>query len=369
MDVMEALLPEVKDILTVDQGLETESIKNETSRKVTRTIECNSHRTKCVVIFVCVVVLLCNGATIGVGIFLYIAERKQAMDETKVNITRVVLCLLTSTMIIAFILAVSSCVACVATLKENRRILTWCARILMFMMIFQFVIVVVGYIFHGQVDAQIQGIVSWDVLIEHYFNDLDIRIMLDTIQRNLECCGFTDHNDWEANEVFSCFSSVPNLACGVPSSCCKEESLGCAFQVRQNSLNETERSDMIKTKGCLEVVQAWYRYSFIVIIGTTVFLALSQVLVYWAVRKLVYTIQLKQSQRTDIPSQNQVAKISNYSSFTKTLKTKDGRKTIVAQLRATVTNPWSWESFVPRFILLKYLIFRSDPEAITGTAL
>lgn len=330
MDVTEDLLTE--ESLSTEYKEHEAKLRNDEPSDITGLYR-YFRRTKYVVVLVCMKILICNGCTAGISIFLYITEKKQEINEAQVNVSKVVLYLTTSLIIIAVLLALASCLAFIAALRENPRILTWYAQILMLAVIFQFGMVVVGSVFLGKVDRQIQGIVSWNTLIKHYFNDPEIHSTIDTIQKNLGCCGFTDYNDWEMNEEYSCMSSNPTLACSVPSSCCKKESQNCAVQARSSFKNETNVAEIIRTTGCLKVVQDWYRYNFILLIATSVFLAVSQILAYWAIQKFIYFINFKKSTRACKSTSKRIQrKQPDFSLLMSTQKAK-AKKGILTELR------------------------------------
>lgn len=329
-----------------------------------------SDQTKCVVMLLCIKTLVCNGCTTGIGIFLFVTEKRQEIKETNVSVSRVILYLALSLIIVVALVTLCSCLACIATIRENQRILIWYAQVLKLTVIFHFVIAFIGCIFVGKANGQIQEIISWNTFIEHYLTDFDIRVTIDKIQKKLECCGFNDYNDWEANEVYSCASLDPRYACSVPTSCCKRESHDCAVHVRKPLVNATKRAEVIKTTGCLRIVQDWYRYNFILLSSTSVFLAFSQLLANWATQKYIYVISLKNSVKNSYSTITN-EKLKKYLKLTGLMnlqKTKTKPQKAVAEWRQVFTDlQMLWARIVSRFLLLKQLGLRLQIKTIKTT--
>ena len=61
--------------------------------------------------------------------------------------------------------------------------------------------------------------------IIEYHDDPDTHFIMDSIQKQFECCGAYTFNDWDHNEYFKCSSPDIVLACGVPPSCCRTVSI------------------------------------------------------------------------------------------------------------------------------------------------
>ncbi|EDO44963.1 predicted protein, partial [Nematostella vectensis] len=88
---------------------------------------------------------------------------------------------------------------------------------------------------------------------------------LDSIQKNLKCCGFKDYNDWELNPYYSCKSNGYSR-CSVPASCCKLDISGsrCTLGVR-DATKTSEIGQFIHKNGCLDTIKDWYKYTFILL--------------------------------------------------------------------------------------------------------
>ena len=77
---------------------------------------------------------------------------------------------------------------------------------------------------------------------------------MDVVQRDYECCGAENPDDWEANVNFTCRDDGSGY-CGVPRSCCRQESIDCGYRAR------VAHSDAFYDVGCVDSVRmnSWQR--------------------------------------------------------------------------------------------------------------
>ncbi|KAH9488569.1 Tetraspanin-14 [Bulinus truncatus] len=91
--------------------------------------------------------------------------------------------------------------------------------------------------------------------VTNYERDLDVDrdLVLESLQREFQCCGGSSYSDWDANRYYNCNSAAPPSRCGVPSSCCvNSRQEDCGFGIRDKTddvINVT-----IHTEGCIVVV-------------------------------------------------------------------------------------------------------------------
>uniref|UniRef100_A0A5S6QRT6 Tetraspanin n=1 Tax=Trichuris muris TaxID=70415 RepID=A0A5S6QRT6_TRIMR len=99
-------------------------------------------------------------------------------------------------------------------------------------------------------------------LVERYFEDPDLKDMIDFVQTKFKCCGLSakSFHDWGKNAYFDC--SIRNKdpqRCGVPHSCCLPswrrpegmlENFSCGFGMQNLTFNEA--ANKIYTTGCIE---------------------------------------------------------------------------------------------------------------------
>ncbi|KFD47796.1 hypothetical protein M514_11346 [Trichuris suis] len=112
-------------------------------------------------------------------------------------------------------------------------------------------------------------------LIERYFEDPDLKDMIDFMQKEFKCCGMSakSFHDWGKNMYFEC--SVRNVdpqRCGVPHSCCLPslrvpegmlENFSCGFGMQNLTFNEA--ANKIYTTGCIEQVISEIRRNILLI--------------------------------------------------------------------------------------------------------
>lgn len=94
-------------------------------------------------------------------------------------------------------------------------------------------------------------------LVMKYRDDLNLQNIIDSVQKNLECCGVSDkgYKDWSQNIYFNCTNSNPSSErCGVPYSCCRLDSglinVMCGNSI-QNISSVVEVNKFIYTRGCI----------------------------------------------------------------------------------------------------------------------
>lgn len=116
--------------------------------------------------------------------------------------------------------------------------------------------------------------------IAHYFEDPDLRDLINLIQSNLlHCCGVRSPGDWESNPYFNC-SSEAFQRCSVPFSCCILNegdviNLQCGYRTLDNT---TDRFMVgIHTNGCFIAVQNLVRNNLYVVGGVGIGLLVFQV--------------------------------------------------------------------------------------------
>ncbi|XP_017274117.1 tetraspanin-15 [Kryptolebias marmoratus] len=96
--------------------------------------------------------------------------------------------------------------------------------------------------------------------IVNYYDDLDFKNIMDYVQKEFECCGGKEFQDWKHNMYHSCNAPGP-LACGVPYTCCittkPDEVVNtlCGHKL----LNESRLAVMEKIyiRGCTDAFFIW----------------------------------------------------------------------------------------------------------------
>ncbi|XP_032881786.1 tetraspanin-33-like isoform X2 [Amblyraja radiata] len=118
--------------------------------------------------------------------------------------------------------------------------------------------------------------------IVHYRDDIDLQNLIDYIQREFHCCGWTNYKDWSKNMYFNCtpHNRSPER-CGVPYSCCTpvpgESVINTMCGFGKQSLNQLEASKFLHSVGCADKAAIWIE-SHLLLVGSAVLgMALPQI--------------------------------------------------------------------------------------------
>ncbi|XP_014777724.1 tetraspanin-5 [Octopus bimaculoides] len=107
---------------------------------------------------------------------------------------------------------------------------------------------------------------------------------VNSLQETFHCCGLSDNDeaymDWRTSEQFKCDNSKSwnNLACTVPSSCCrltKLNNVSCVDDVLRKRPIDVQ--DKIYTQGCLKGFHTWVEINGVSIIGIMFGIILPQI--------------------------------------------------------------------------------------------
>ncbi|KAJ7391636.1 Tetraspanin-5 [Desmophyllum pertusum] len=181
---------------------------------------------------------------------------------------------------------------CIGALRENVCLLKFFSVILAIIFFLYLALGVFVFVFQDKV----QGIVAdkLDTTIDKYRDNVDLQSFIDGVQQNFKCCGGTDYNDWQRNIYFNC-SSPGAEACGVPFSCCREDTLNtqCGYNIRKPLHTETDRNVVIYTRGCIDAVKEWFKENMIVLGGIAVGLALMQIMGICFANSLISDVKMQ----------------------------------------------------------------------------
>lgn len=113
--------------------------------------------------------------------------------------------------------------------------------------------------------------------ISNYFDDVNLRNLIDFIQADLfRCCGVTSPRDWERNVYFDC-NSMAFQRCSVPFSCCNiEEGDVINFQCGYRAL-ESDTTAMIYPTGCFTTARSFVQGNVYVFAGVGIGLLVFQI--------------------------------------------------------------------------------------------
>uniref|UniRef100_A0ACB8F7Z3 Tetraspanin-15 n=1 Tax=Sphaerodactylus townsendi TaxID=933632 RepID=A0ACB8F7Z3_9SAUR len=105
--------------------------------------------------------------------------------------------------------------------------------------------------------------------IEHYYDDLDFKNIMDFVQKQFKCCGGNDYTDWAQNQYHNCAAPGP-LACGVPYSCCVANKTAvintmCGYKTIDQQRLTVQH--IIYVRGCTNAVLIWLMDNYAVMAG------------------------------------------------------------------------------------------------------
>lgn len=168
-----------------------------------------------------------------------------------------------------FIFFVSS-FGVLGSLRENICLLKTYKLLLMAVLVFEVVCGLIGFAFWPEVKKMVDR--NLRRAVEKYNTNVDLRNMIDKLQRELECCGSLTIDDWDSNPYFSCKNVESYRSCGVPWSCCLkkyERNRQCGYGVRKNRVH-VKLANEIHTIGCLDKGFEFFKDNLLLIAGVAV---------------------------------------------------------------------------------------------------
>jgi len=168
-----------------------------------------------------------------------------------------------------FIFVVSS-FGVLGSLRENVCLLNTYKYFLLVTLVFELICGLIAFAFWPEVKKMVDRNLS--LAIEKYTSNVDLRNMMDKLQRELECCGSLTIDDWDSNPYFSCKNVESYRSCGVPWSCCLrkyERNRQCGYGVRKNRVH-VKMSNEIYTIGCLDKGFEFFRNNMMLVAAMAV---------------------------------------------------------------------------------------------------
>lgn len=161
---------------------------------------------------------------------------------------------------IGVLMFVISFAGCLGALRENICLLRFYSFMLGFMLLLEITAAILGYVYSEKVKTEMHN--AFTKMIDNYLDDPDLQLVIDTVQKELKCCGSEKYTDWERNVYYNC-SSPAIERCGVPYSCCISDEVNsqCGFGVL--AISESEAESIVYTQGCLKGVEDWFRGNLI----------------------------------------------------------------------------------------------------------
>lgn len=183
---------------------------------------------------------------------------------------------------------------CLGALRENICLLRFFAAMLGLMLILEITAAVIGYVYYGRVKAEVKQ--AFDKMIVRYRDDPDLQLIIDSVQRELECCGSETYRDWEKNEYFNC--SSPSIErCGVPFSCCATKDINSQCGFGMLLVSEQQAKESIYIRGCLDGVESWLKSNMILMVSIAASCPFLQLTGFCLARRLTNDIKDVLAQR------------------------------------------------------------------------
>lgn len=188
---------------------------------------------------------------------------------------------------IGLIIFVISFAGCLGALRENKCLLKFYSGLLALMLLLEIAAAILGYVYSGKVKNEMHN--AFTMMIDNYLDDPDLQLVIDSVQKELKCCGSEKYTDWERNIYYNC-SSPAVESCGVPYSCCigDEVNSQCGFGALR--LKESAAVNVIYTQGCLKGVEDWFRSNLVLMASIAACLPVLQLVGFCLSRRLTNDI-------------------------------------------------------------------------------
>ncbi|XP_029192082.1 tetraspanin-17-like [Acropora muricata] len=230
---------------------------------------------------------LIGGLTVAIG--LYARFEKTAYQDF---FNDIVMDPAFALIIVGGIMFILGFTGCIGALRENVCLLKFFSVILAIIFFLQLSLAVVVFVFQDKVEDIVANKIRSTIV--SYRDNVDLQVLIDGIQQEFQCCGGKTYDDWGDNIYFNC-SSPGAEACGVPFSCCREDTINtqCGYGIRHKVHTETFRNGVIYTRGCIEAVKKWFKDNMFVIGGVAVGIALLQIIGICFANSLITDIKLQ----------------------------------------------------------------------------
>lgn len=184
---------------------------------------------------------------------------------------------------VGIVMFIISFTGCVGALRENRCLLKFYSGLLGLMLLLEITAAILGYVYSGKVKEEIHK--AFTKMIDNYLDDPDLQLLIDSVQRQLQCCGSEKYTDWERNVYYNC-SSPAIERCGVPYSCCISDEVNSQCGFGALAIPESAAVNIIYTRGCLKGVEEWFRLNLVLMASIAASLPALQLIGFCCARRL-----------------------------------------------------------------------------------
>ncbi|PKK28252.1 tetraspanin-15-like, partial [Columba livia] len=209
---------------------------------------------------------------LAVGIYAEVERQKYKTLESAFLAPAIILILL------GIIMFLVSFVGVLASLRDNLCLLQAFMYILGICLLIELTGGVVALIFRNQTIKFLNDNIRRG--IENYYDDLDFKNIMDSVQKRFKCCGGEDYRDWSQNVYHSCAAPGP-LACGVPYTCCVTNKVSPGITMCGYKTIDKERlsvQHVIYVRGCTNAVLIWFLDNYSIMAGVLLGILLPQFL-------------------------------------------------------------------------------------------
>ncbi|XP_078403019.1 leukocyte surface antigen CD53-like isoform X1 [Cetorhinus maximus] len=160
---------------------------------------------------------ICGCIIMGLGIYLLTLNNFGALLSSlpSLSIANIMIVVGTVTMVVAFL-------GCMGAIKENKCLLLSFFILLLLILLIEVTAAIILFFYESQITSYIEKDMKEALKNK---NDTGILEAWDGIQKQLQCCGVTNHTDWG--------DTVPKSCCIVEFSNCTYFQKGCYIQAQQ----------------------------------------------------------------------------------------------------------------------------------------
>uniref|UniRef100_A0A663N7K6 Tetraspanin-15 n=1 Tax=Athene cunicularia TaxID=194338 RepID=A0A663N7K6_ATHCN len=209
---------------------------------------------------------------LAVGIYAEVERQKYKTLESAFLAPAIILILL------GIIMFLVSFVGVLASLRDNLCLLQAFMYILGICLLIELTGGVVALIFRNQTINFLNDNIRRG--IENYYDDLDFKNIMDSVQKQFKCCGGEDYKDWSQNVYHNCAAPGP-LACGVPYTCCvtnKTDLINTMCGYKTIDKERLSLQHVIYVRGCTNAVLIWFLDNYSIMAGVLLGILLPQFL-------------------------------------------------------------------------------------------
>lgn len=207
-----------------------------------------------------IIFILVGSTLIGLGVWIFLDAEDYFDVFDKGSLYGVsIVSIVTGSLVV-----MASFFGCCGAFVRSRLLLIIYIGTLLFILMAQIILIVLALQFKDKVDANVREELIPAVMNKYGLqNQNDVTIALDSMQRNLECCGANGPNDWSGATAWK--ASNTNVL--FPKSCCKDAGI--------NNCNTNIANAF--TKGCITELKSWAEEKFLIFSSVSIAMLFFQI--------------------------------------------------------------------------------------------